>query len=117
MFTLARTSPLRGLAHLLRLHPRRLALAPTIAAYESAGPDRARVRVDGMVCAACAARTSVALGRVDGVRDVTVDLEAGSAMFRYEAGHPPAVAELQRALDTVVVAAPARRVLARWADR
>ena len=99
----------------LRLHPRRLVIVPSVAALERTAAGSSRVRVDGMVCAACAARTRAAFARVNGVSEVRVDLDAGIAELRFEADTPARVA-LQRALDAVVVAKPARRLLARLAS-
>lgn len=118
MLSLAPATGLRRrLAHLFRLHPRRLLVAPAVARPERSAPDRARVRVDGMVCTACAARTRVAFRGVAGVRDVTVDLDGGSAELQYAPGYEPQAVDLQRALDRVVVGVGARRMLARVARR
>lgn len=107
-------------ARLLRLHLRRLLVVPRVAAVqavEAVGPAPARVsvRVDGMVCTACAARTGAAFRRVHGVRDVAVDLDAGIAELTVDAGRALSARDLQRALDGVVIARPARRLLARTA--
>jgi len=115
MFTsgTARTprSPLRS----IRLHVRRMVVVPAVTAIEPVAPGHARVRVDGMVCAACAVRTEAAFRRVAGVRSARADLDAGVLELRHDPAHAPAPADLRRALDAVVVAMPVRRLLARLA--
>jgi hypothetical protein len=59
------------------------------------------------------------LGRVDGVREVHVDLDAGIAELSFDgesgAAAAPSRDALQRSLDAVVVGGAARRMLARAA--
>jgi len=85
-----------------RLHPRRLLVAPRVDVLEGGA-----LRVDGMVCAVCAARTRAALASVSGVESADVDLEAGTARLRLAPGasvdRADLEAMLQRALDGVVV--------------
>jgi hypothetical protein len=72
-----------------------------------------RVRVDGLVCdAVCAARTRDALERIDGVRHVTVDLDSGVATVL---GAPVGDEAYERAVASVVVGRPLRRLIERVA--
>ncbi len=75
--------------------------------------------VDGLVCAACAARTASALRALPGVRAARVDLVSGTAEVVTSA--PLRAAALEAALASVVVAPRARRaierVVTRWRAR
>jgi copper chaperone len=44
----------------------------------------ATIRINGMACSHCVAAVSKALGSIDGVTDVNVDLEKGQATFNSE---------------------------------
>ena len=98
-----------------RVHPRRLLTAPRVEV--GAGAAVAAVRIEGMVCGVCAARTRSALASVPGVETADVDLEAGSARLRLAPGahldRAALEAALQRAVDGVVVGVGARR----WIER
>jgi Cu+-exporting ATPase len=104
------------------LHPNRLLRAPRVSVVEpldstSVAPKRAKVtlRVDGLVCSVCAARTASALRRVPGVEDARVDLAAGQAHVRLAPGAVADEAGMQRAVERVVVGMRARRWLERAA--
>jgi copper chaperone CopZ len=69
------------------------------------------LRVEGLLCSLCAARTQAALESLPGVRRARVDLHAGSALVEHDralAGAPALV----RAVDSAVVLRPLRRFLA-----
>lgn len=42
------------------------------------------IKIKGMACSHCVAAVSKALGSIDGVKDVSVDLEKGQATFESE---------------------------------
>lgn len=42
------------------------------------------IKIKGMACSHCVAAVSKALGGIDGVKDVNVDLEKGQATFESE---------------------------------
>jgi copper chaperone CopZ len=70
------------------------------------------VRIDGLVCAACAARTRTALERLPGVRAARVDLAHGTATLEFESNeHSINAADLDRALRSVVVGMWFRRLI------
>ncbi|PKN80698.1 MAG: hypothetical protein CVU47_08840 [Chloroflexi bacterium HGW-Chloroflexi-9] len=104
------------------LHPNRLLRAPRVSVVEpldpaAAVPGRSEValRVDGLVCSVCAARTASALRRVPGVEEVRVDLAAGQAHVRLAPGVVADAEAMQRAVEQVVVGMSARRWLERAA--
>ena len=103
----------RLLARLPGMHPSRLATAPALRLV-AVTPGRATVRIDGLVCGLCAARTQAALAAVVGVEAAAVDLNAGMAEVRYAPGGSIDEGALRRALDSVVVAGTVRRWIA-WA--
>lgn len=104
----------------LRLYPRRLLLAPRVE-VEGATAGTRVLRVHGLACPICAARTRAALASVPGVAAVSVDFAAGTARLRLAAGGAPdrvaseaaLLRALQAALDRVVVGRGARR----WVER
>ena len=96
----------------LTAYPSRLATAPTLRVTD-ATPERAVVRIEGLVCALCAARTQQALAAVPGVEAARVDLEAGTAELRYALGSTPDEEALRRALASVVIGGAMRR----WIER
>lgn len=100
------------LTRVLRIHPSRLATAPALGLVEATA-GRATVRIDGLVCGLCAARTQQALAAVPGVEAASVDLGAGRAEVWYATDGVIDEAALRRALDSVVVAAGMRR----WIER
>lgn len=100
-----------------RLHPARLRHAPRI---EAGAPEMAgatTVQVRGLVCDVCATRTEAALRSVDGVEDVTVDLDAATASLRLSPGASVQPQRLQEALERAVIAMPVRRLIERAARR
>ena len=44
------------------------------------------LKIEGVHCAGCAGSIERAVGRVEGVKDVKVDREAGRAVIEHEAG-------------------------------
>ncbi|MEX1022547.1 MAG: heavy metal-associated domain-containing protein [Dehalococcoidia bacterium] len=102
-----------------RLHPARLRHAPRIeaGAPEMAGDGGTTVQVRGLVCGVCATRTEAALRSVDGVEDVTVDLDAATASLRLSPGASVQPQRLQEALERAVIAMPVRRLIERAARR
>lgn len=102
------------------LHPSRLLRAPRVSvvapldpASVGLAPSEVALRVDGLVCSVCAARTASALRRMPGVEDARVDLPAGRAHIRLAPGAVADEAAMQRAMDRVVVGMGARR----WLER
>jgi copper chaperone CopZ len=98
----------------VRVLPHRLFVFPRARLEASFGPhDSARttLRVEGLVCSLCAARTQAALQSLPGVWRASVDLDAGSATVEHDRALVEAPA-LVRAVDSAVVLRPLRRVLA-----
>ncbi|GMU41407.1 MAG: hypothetical protein AMXMBFR23_22730 [Chloroflexota bacterium] len=97
------------------LIPSRLRHAPRVRLAGSAAvTDGAlEVRVDGLVCGVCAARTASALRSVPGVEAATVDLAAGRASVRLREGAAPDEAAMQAAVERVVIGMGVRR----WLER
>lgn len=62
--------------------------AQSVVAQEAAAPapelKACKLAVKGMYCSGCVTSVESALKNVDGVADVTVDLKAGEAAFRYD---------------------------------
>ena len=70
-----------------------------------------RVQIEGLICDdVCAARSKLALERIDGVRRAEVDFRSGIATVE---GRAASEATYQRAIDSVAAAKPLRRALAR----
>ena len=98
----------------MRVLPHRLFVFPRAGLEASQGPDdgaRTTLRVDGVLCSLCAARTQAALESLPGVRRASVDLDAGRAVVEHDralAGAPALV----KAVESAVVLRPLRRVLA-----
>jgi copper chaperone CopZ len=98
----------------MRIHLHRLSRAPK-ATVERVTGDVTHLRIDGMACdAICATRTQRALAALDGVEDVHVDFEHGTAVVR---GAPRQAEEYDRALGRVVTAMPLRRAIERTVRR
>lgn len=104
------------------LHPSRLLRAPRVSVVETlvptvaeTGTSEATLRVDGLVCSVCAARTAASLRRVPGVEDARVDLAGGRAHVRLAPGASVDEAAMRRAVERVVVGMRARRWLERAA--
>ncbi len=75
----------------------------------SVGGDVTRVRIDGLVCdRVCAARSRRALARIEGVRSVSIDFDAGIATVE---GPPIPGGFYTRAIDTAAAGRPLRRAL------
>lgn len=107
--------------HASRPRLRRFAEAPRVASVSvrdggSQGA-HADVRLRGVVCGVCAARTESALRSVPGVEAASVDLARSLATLRLSPGAQVNEGELQRALERVVVGLGARRRLERWVSR
>ncbi len=98
----------------MRIIWRRLLTNPTTH-VESVDGDVTRLKVDGLVCdQVCAVRTRDALRKIDGVRDVSVDLDSGVATI---VGRRAPAAEYERAVMGAVVGKPVRRLIERVARR
>jgi copper chaperone CopZ len=80
-----------------------------------AGPDAtATLRIEGLLCSACAAHVCRRLERVPGVRSAEVDLERGEALIAFDAARATPEA-LAAAVEGAVILRPLRRLLARLA--
>ena len=77
----------------------------------SGGRAVATLRIEGLLCSACATSVRRHLEAVDGVRDARVDLERGEARVGYDAARTDPAA-LIAAVDRAVVLRPALRLLA-----
>ena len=76
----------------------------------------ATLRIEGLLCSACAASVRRRLEALAGVRGAQVDLERGEARVTYDPTRiaPPALAA---AVERAVVLRPARRLLATLGGR
>jgi len=96
----------------MRILWHRLLTAPTTR-VESVVGHVTLLRIDGLVCdTVCAARTRHALERLDGVRSVSVDYDAGLARIE---GRPQDPAVYEQAVTAVVAGMGSRRLLERVA--
>jgi copper chaperone CopZ len=102
----------RIIAHRLLTEPQ----ASSIGVAQRGTLSRATLRVDGLVCSACAIRVRRHLERMPGVRHVEVSLDRAEAAVDYDPAQiaPPL---LVAAVEEAIVARPIRRILARLADR
>lgn len=92
----------------MRIRWRRLLTNPTTA-IESRERGVTRLRVDGLVCdTVCAVRTKKALSAMPGVRQVSIDYDAGIATIE---GEPHNAASYQNAVAGAVAGKPLRRAL------
>ena len=92
----------------MRILWHRLATNPTTR-IESQDGDLTRLKVEGLVCdTVCAARTRSALRRLDGVRQVEVDLDTGMATIH---GRPHDNATYERAVTSMVKGRWIRRAI------
>jgi copper chaperone CopZ len=109
-------SVLRRLRAALRVHPVRLLTAPRL---EAAGEDDGEtvLRVHGLVCGVCAARTERALERLPGVEGARVDLATAMARIRHSAGPAPDREALDAALRGAVILGGVRRAIESGARR
>ncbi len=71
----------------------------------------ARLRIDGLLCSACAATVRRRLEAVDGVRSAQVDLDDGEGLVTYDPGRATPQALID-AIERAVLLRPARRLLA-----
>ena len=71
----------------------------------------ARLRIDGLLCSACATNVRRRLEAVDGVRSARVDLAHGEGLVTYDPGRVTPQALID-AIEGAVVLRPARRLLA-----
>ena len=108
---------------MFRVIPKRALTEPRVAgatAETTAAGTTARLRIEGLLCSACAVRVRRHLESVDGVRAALVDLERSEARVDYDPGRT-GTAELSEAVERAVVLRPARRLLAalsrRWLAR
>jgi copper chaperone CopZ len=94
----------------MRIHLHRLLTSPKVR-VQSVESDVTHLTIEGLACdTVCAARTRGALERIDGVREVTVEFETGSATGVGAAQDPRMY---ERAVQAVVVGMPLRRALER----
>jgi copper chaperone CopZ len=76
--------------------------------------ERAVFRIDGLLCSLCAANVRRSLGRVEGVIEARVDLDAGIAQVDYDPDYV-STRDLKEAIERTVILRPLRRALARLA--
>ena len=99
---------------MFRIIPHRALIEPragVASVDETADGAVATLRIEGLVCSACAANVRRHLEAVDGVRSAQVDLERGEAQVGYDparAGPTALIAAVERA----ALLRPARRLLA-----
>lgn len=99
---------------MFRIIPHRLFIEPEASVVETAGagPDAtATLRVEGLLCSACAANVRSRLERVAGVRSAEVSLERGEVLVAYDAARATPEA-LVAAVEGAVILRPLRRLLA-----
>lgn len=102
---------------MFRIIPHRAFIEPraTVVEASGAGPDAtATLRIEGLVCSACAANVRSRLERVPGVRSAEVDLRQGEVRVAYDAARATPEA-LAAAVEGAVILRPLRRLLARLA--
>jgi copper chaperone CopZ len=93
---------------MFRILPRRLLIEPQ-AAVTRWDATAATLRIDGLVCTACATRVRQRLERIEGVRSARVDLDRGEAFVTHDHAAPEA---LVAAVEGAVLFPKARRLLA-----
>ena len=71
----------------------------------------ARLRIEGLLCSACAINVRRRLEAVDGVRSAQVDLAQGEGLVTYDPGRATPQALID-AIERAVLLRPARRLLA-----
>ena len=99
---------------MFRIIPHRALIEPKAAVARveaSGGRAIATLRIDGLLCSACATSVRRHLESVNGVRDAQVDLERGEAQVGYDTARTDPAA-LIAAVERAVVLRPARRLLA-----
>jgi len=104
---------------MFRLIPHRAFVEPRAAVTTLSGDDAetsATLRIDGLLCSACASNVQRRLEGVDGVRSADVDLDRGVAQVRYDpaCATPAALVE---AVESAVILRPLRRLLAALSGR
>jgi copper chaperone CopZ len=100
---------------MFRIIPHRALVEPhaTVAAVETEdGAARATLRIDGLLCSACAANVRGRLERLDGVSSARVDLDRGEACVDYDPARATPDA-LVAAVEGAVILRPLRRWLGR----
>ena len=104
---------------MFRIIPQRAFIEPeasvtsVVTAAEGAA---ARLRIDGLLCSACATNVRRRLETVDGVRSAQVDLAHGEGLVTYDPGRATPQALID-AIERAVVLQPARRLLAALGGR
>ena len=104
---------------MFRIIPHRAFIEPkaSVITVETKGDvAEARLRIEGLLCSACAVNVRRRLEAVDGVRSAHVDLERGEALVSYDAACAAPQA-LTAAVERAVVLRPARRLLAALGGR
>ena len=99
---------------MFRIIPHRLFFEPeasVLSAKNHGETATAALRIDGLLCSACAAHVRRRLQRVDGVRTATVDLQSGQALVTYDPARATPEA-LIAAVEGAVLFPRARRLLA-----
>ena len=99
---------------MFRIIPHRALIEPKASVADvtaSGGRAVATLRIEGLLCSACATSVRRHLEAVDGVSDAKVDLERGEAQVDYDTARTDP-ASLIAAVDQAVVLRPARRLLA-----
>lgn len=100
---------------MFRIIPHRAFIEPKATVVEKGGAgaeSTATLRIEGLLCSACAINVRRRLERVPGVRSAEVDLERGEARVAYDAARAKPEA-LAAAVEGAVVLRPLRRLLAR----
>ena len=99
---------------MFRLIPHRALSEPRAAisnVRQENGQSTATLRIEGLVCSACAANVERHLRGVEGVESAQVDLDSGAACVVYNAAQASPDA-LVRAVEGAVLLRPLRRLVA-----
>jgi copper chaperone CopZ len=99
---------------MFRFIPHRVLSEPKAAVSgvrEEGGQSTATLRIEGLVCSACAANVERHLRGVKGVESAAVDLDSGEACVVYNAAEATPHALVQ-AVEGAVVLRPLRRLVA-----
>lgn len=100
---------------MFRIIPHRALIEPkaTVSSTSGAGAEStATLRIEGLLCSACAANVRRRLEHVTGVTSAEVDLERGEACVAYDAARATPE-RLAGAVESAVILRPVRRLLAR----
>jgi copper chaperone CopZ len=103
---------------MFRLIPSRLFTEPQARVVSVTRQDSravARVRIDGLLCSACALNVRRQLEALDGVSNARVDLDRGEALVSCDAAPSPAA--LVAAVEGAIILRTVRRLLARLRGR